>query len=776
MINDEIKKIFSDPEKCKSFSEKVKRILSVDNLEDGLSLANEIFKISGYDKTFDSVENSKPQIPILGRIIGMDEYISHLDTMAKECHLHQCKQPLLNCVLDDDPQGFENLFIKPILNAVDSLQSEKGDVYALCILSTRDITFENGATRIAGILETLYMNIGKFKDQIRETYPHLCEKRDYLRYELENLQHTLILNKEIRAKAENLLKEYIEVSKQFVMLLLLDDFIPYVKGIYYDIEKVYRDLFEYLSDSSAETHTKKFKLRPEGIRLLKELEPLKYQPCYDGIHVYGGSLVRSGFIDFTTGVTLPCEIGRTPVTEFSGTYSAKKLEHIEAHCVKRVNITLQGDADMVCRPPLLYGGMRDTIESMSLTFEAPTMHCSADFKNRTDITYIKFSGIVVDDPDWELSNFRCELFQNCTALTRIDGVFKGHFLSCGTFQNCTSLISAPELHVKIISYSVFKNASSLKTVFIQNGLESMGTSVFEGCSSLEDLYIPDTCSYIGSNTFKNCTSLKTIHLPNCLNEISEGLFYNCESLKKVFLSDNITQIGDNSFYNCKSLEKPWIPQSIKRIGENAFYGCVSIKEITIPKGIEEIGKNAFAGIPSLIIKGYAGTVAELYASENGIPFVALDVDADSPKLDTTYDLSRFTEAHKSTFEIALAEIKNGKKQSHWMWYIFPQIIGLGKRDTSIKYSIKDINEAKLFLKDAYLGENLKKICEALLALNTNDARFVFGDIDARKLKSSMTLFMVADQDNTLFKKVLDKFFGGNPDYRTLSLLKKHQIN
>jgi len=139
----------------------------------------------------------------------------------------------------------------------------------------------------------------------------------------------------------------------------------------------------------------------------------------------------------------------------------------------------------------------------------------------------------------------------------------------------------------------------------------------------------------------------------------------------------------------------------------------------------------------------------------------------------TYDLSRFTEAHQTMFETALSEIRNGRKESHWMWYIFPQLRGLGCSYNSRHYGIVDIGEAIAFLNDPYLGGNLIKICNALLALTSNDPFAVLGDmgyVDARKLKSSMTLFSLASNGEEVFDAVLKKFFHGEKDDKTLRLL------
>jgi uncharacterized protein (DUF1810 family) len=133
-------------------------------------------------------------------------------------------------------------------------------------------------------------------------------------------------------------------------------------------------------------------------------------------------------------------------------------------------------------------------------------------------------------------------------------------------------------------------------------------------------------------------------------------------------------------------------------------------------------------------------------------------------------LNRFLKAQQTDYSIALSEIKSGKKQSHWMWYIFPQIQGLGFTETSKFYAIKDLNEAKEFLNDPVLGKRLIDICNELLKLETNDARRVFGTPDDIKLRSSMTLFSSVRDADTVFQKVLDKFFDGKKDQKTLQII------
>ncbi len=135
------------------------------------------------------------------------------------------------------------------------------------------------------------------------------------------------------------------------------------------------------------------------------------------------------------------------------------------------------------------------------------------------------------------------------------------------------------------------------------------------------------------------------------------------------------------------------------------------------------------------------------------------------------NLERFIDAQKADYDIALSEIRNGRKRSHWMWYIFPQVQGLGFSETSRFYAIKDLKEAEEFLMHPVLGTRLVNICNALLELESNDAYRIFGSPDDLKLKSSMTLFSSLNI-NPVFKSVLEKFFNGTKDTKTLQIIGK----
>ena len=133
-------------------------------------------------------------------------------------------------------------------------------------------------------------------------------------------------------------------------------------------------------------------------------------------------------------------------------------------------------------------------------------------------------------------------------------------------------------------------------------------------------------------------------------------------------------------------------------------------------------------------------------------------------------LDRFLDAQRGDYAAALAEVRRGRKNSHWMWYIFPQIAGLGQSSTARYYSIRDLEEAREYYAHPVLGQRLREISGALLELRGSDPVAVFGGIDSMKLKSSMTLFAMAAPDDPIFQQVLDKYYGGEQDALTLRIL------
>lgn len=133
-------------------------------------------------------------------------------------------------------------------------------------------------------------------------------------------------------------------------------------------------------------------------------------------------------------------------------------------------------------------------------------------------------------------------------------------------------------------------------------------------------------------------------------------------------------------------------------------------------------------------------------------------------------LTRFLEAQENDYQGAFAEIKRGRKQSHWMWYIFPEIEGLGFSETSKYYAIRDVKEAEEFLMHPVLGGRLIRICQQLLKLESNNPTDIFGTPDDLKLKSCMTLFAALPNTDPVFQQVLDKFYNGIKDVQTIRLI------
>ena len=138
----------------------------------------------------------------------------------------------------------------------------------------------------------------------------------------------------------------------------------------------------------------------------------------------------------------------------------------------------------------------------------------------------------------------------------------------------------------------------------------------------------------------------------------------------------------------------------------------------------------------------------------------------------TFDAAKYIDAQNSSYgsyEQALEEIRRGRKTSHWIWYIFPQIAGLGQSSTSRHYALASLEEAKLYLQEPTLRKRLIEISEALL-LHDEDIRSIMGGIDSLKLRSSMTLFREADPGEPVFGRVLEKFYRGEADEKTLALI------
>jgi len=138
--------------------------------------------------------------------------------------------------------------------------------------------------------------------------------------------------------------------------------------------------------------------------------------------------------------------------------------------------------------------------------------------------------------------------------------------------------------------------------------------------------------------------------------------------------------------------------------------------------------------------------------------------------DDLYKLNRFVEAQEGDYDRALAEIRSGRKQSHWMWYIFPQFDGLGFSSTSRRYAIKSVAEAKAYLGHPVLGPRLIECAQAAVSVDGRSAHEIFGSPDDMKLKSCATLFASVSPPGSVFDRLLEKYYGGERDGKTLQLL------
>ena len=136
----------------------------------------------------------------------------------------------------------------------------------------------------------------------------------------------------------------------------------------------------------------------------------------------------------------------------------------------------------------------------------------------------------------------------------------------------------------------------------------------------------------------------------------------------------------------------------------------------------------------------------------------------------TFDLGRFVSAQKDVYDSALAEVRGGRKRTHWMWFVFPQLRGLGSSPISRQFAIESAAEARAYLAHPVLGARLLECCEALLRVNGGSANDIFGSPDDLKLRSCATLFASVSEPGSVFARVLSRFFDGAPDERTDALL------
>jgi uncharacterized protein (DUF1810 family) len=155
--------------------------------------------------------------------------------------------------------------------------------------------------------------------------------------------------------------------------------------------------------------------------------------------------------------------------------------------------------------------------------------------------------------------------------------------------------------------------------------------------------------------------------------------------------------------------------------------------------------------------------------------VRLEIESVNDMIDTRtpddpYDLNRFVEAQAVNYSEAITELRSARKRSHWMWYVFPQIAGLGHSSMSERYAIRNEGEARAYLAHPVLGQRLIECAEAVLHTDRRTAAEIFGSPDDLKLRSCATLFARVSGDGSVFQKLLDKYFAGKPDASTVEIL------
>ena len=219
-----------------------------------------------------------------------------------------------------------------------------------------------------------------------------------------------------------------------------------------------------------------------------------------------------------------------------------------------------------------------------------------------------------------------------------------------------------------------------------------------------------------------------------------------------------------------------------RVGDFIEFSCITSPSMKIQTRVVALYRfasfaNLYASLPKEKI-GYAKTdepnprhMDEYYSPEEQEKFGALGIELYCTDLQKFIDAQDNGYGFGSTYQTALEEMKRGYKASHWIWYVFPQIQGLGRSRTTAYFSIKDLAEAEDYYSHPILRARLIEICEVLLSIKSDDPMNVFGYPDAFKVRSCMTLFKHAAPEQDIFQKVLDKFCRSNEDGKTLKLLR-----
>ena len=233
-----------------------------------------------------------------------------------------------------------------------------------------------------------------------------------------------------------------------------------------------------------------------------------------------------------------------------------------------------------------------------------TMNCSIDWSDGI----VETKTITKDDKGFKLSHnykagsYKIELY----GVERDYSVVGDAATASGEPETWKCLISHPSSVKRvvlsssfIIGHDAFGGCTSLTSVYISEGVTSIGDYAFNGCTSLTSIYIPNTVNRVGDGIFDSCTSLSSIYIPDTVNRIGEGTFWGCKSLKSINIPESVTSIEIGAFSHCTSLSSIYIPESVTSIGDWPFWGCKSLKSINIPESVNSIGDQAFVECTSL---------------------------------------------------------------------------------------------------------------------------------------------------------------------------------
>lgn len=251
------------------------------------------------------------------------------------------------------------------------------------------------------------------------------------------------------------------------------------------------------------------------------------------------------------------------------------------------------------------------------------------FDEETGTLIIEGSGAMADFsyeygnlPPWsEQVDAYCGDTGNSIIISLPDGL--SHIGAYAFYDYNTESLVIPRSVTSIGEYA-FLRCQGLSSLTLPDGLNSIGYGAFSGCSELRSLTLPDSLTSIRGSAFYDCSGLRSLVLPDGLTSIGYGAFSGCTGLRSLTLPDSLTSIGDLAFSLCTGLSSLTLPDGLTSIGDLAFSRCTGLRSLTIPASVSSFGEDIFDGCPDLTLSVYAGSAAEAYAEEHGIPFVVIE--------------------------------------------------------------------------------------------------------------------------------------------------------